>query len=154
MSGFTKNNVKGSNCNEMLPNDDGSLNVNAVIVDEHEGGKQKEVKSVFGEVSSVAVGATVDVVTFIIPIGWEFFLQRVEYSGNNIGTFELYVDGGIIGRERTWFNGPLSDAFEFSSDLKSGLQLNAGQQLTMKVNNFRPSLGDFEGRIHGVLQEV
>lgn len=150
MSGLTKRNIKGSNCNEVLPNDDGSINVKAEIVDSIS--VNKETTNVFGQSLLLASGADDIIVSYIVPLAKTFFLQAVEYGGQNIATYEVLVDGIVVARKRTWFNGTLSDAFDFESYGNQGLELSAGQEIELKVYNFRPDAADFEGRIFGILQ--
>lgn len=149
MSGFSKKQLTGSNNNEVLPNTDGSINV--VIT---EGGNQvpTEIQSFFGDVSAVPSGATVNILTFTVPVDKEFFLQRIEFGGQNIALYEAVLDGAVIDRKRTWFNGDLSSSFEFATDSKDGLKLTTGQVLAVRVQNFRPEIADFEARIHGILK--
>lgn len=134
----------------MLPNADGSINVKAEIVS----GTivEREVVSEFGHADAVPSGATVTIVSYTVPVAKKFFLQRVEYGGNNVATYELLIDGAVQQRERTWFNGPLSDEMNFSSSPREGLEIASGKIVLVRVENFRPSVGDFEARIHGSLE--
>lgn len=150
MSGLSKRNIKGSNCNEMLPNDDGSINAKVEIVDSIS--VNKEALNVFGEVLLLASGASDMLVTYIVPLGKILFLQLVEFGGQNIATYTVLVDGTVIARRRTWFNGNLSDDFDFESYGNGGLKLEASQTVELQVENFRPDVADFEGRIFGTLQ--
>lgn len=103
--------------------------------------------NVFGEVSAVASGATVSVVTHTVPVGKTFLLELVEFSGENIADYELFVDGVKQAKKRTYFSGALSGEFFFGA-----LTVTSGKVIDLKVENFRPSSADFEGRILGVTQ--
>lgn len=150
MSGLTKRNIKGSNCNELLPNDDGSLNVKAEIVDSVSA--NKETVNEFGQVLLLASGANDIIATYNVPLTKVFYLQAVAFGGENIATYEVLVDGVVIDRKRTWYNGNLSDQFDFESYGSQGLKLNAGQVVELQVFNFQPDVADFEGKILGILQ--
>lgn len=152
MSGLGNKQVKGSNCNEILPNEDGSLNVKAEIVDSLN--NSVEVISHFDEAVGVASGATETIIEYTVPTNKKFYLQRIEYSGQNIATYEAYGDGNLIGRERTWFGGNINDMMEFSSDPKTGILFVAGSVVSLRVINFRPYVATFEGRIQGILQDA
>jgi len=149
MSSFSKKRLTGSNMNEMLPNTDGSINV---VVTEGGVTVPTEIQSYFNEALAVASGATQNIISFTVPPTKEFFLQRIEFGGQNVAEYEALLDGSIINRKRTWFNGNLSDQFEFATDSKDGLKLIAGQVLEVRVSNFRPDPANFEARIHGILK--
>jgi len=102
--------------------------------------------NIFNAISSVASGATNDIVTYTVPVGKTFALELVEFSGENIANYIIYVDTDIVAYRRTWFGGSISGEFTFE-----GYRIAAGKVITLKVNNFRPSSADFEGRILGGL---
>ena len=107
--------------------------------------------STFGTASSVASSATAVVATYTVPVGKTFFLQRVEASGNNIATYSVEAAATEIAKKRTWFGGNISpDDFVFAGPSVKGVEYAAGTTIELKVTNFRPSVGDFEGRILGV----
>lgn len=150
MSSLTKRNIKGSNCNELLPNDDGSLNVKAEIVDSITA--NKETINEFGESLLLASGGNAIIATYIVPLSRTFYLQFVCFSGQNIATYEVLIDGVVIDRKRTWFNGNLADQFDFESYGNQGFKVEAASVIELKVHNFRPDAADFEGKIFGILQ--
>lgn len=121
-------------------NADGSINMRVT-------GGNGEVVTIFSEISSVASLSTSTIVSYIVPVGKTATLNRIGFGGNNIATYEVEINSTIEDRKRTWFGGDLSGVFEFISSNASGVPLVAGDQVTLKVTNFRPSIGDFEGRI-------
>ena len=105
----------------------------------------------FGTASSVASSATAVVATYTVPVGKTFFLQRVEASGNNIATYSVEAASTEIAKKRTWFGGDISPGdFVFAGPSTKGLEYAAGTTIELKATNFRPSVGDFEGRIFGI----
>lgn len=108
------------------------------------------VKSFYNETLAVAIGATENLVTYTVPAGKVVYILKVDISGSNIATYDIFVNGSKIGRKRTYFGGDYSDTLEFGSSASEGLKLNVGDIVTVDVTNFRPSVGDFEARLQVV----
>lgn len=121
-------------------NPDGSINIMIT-------GGNGDVSNIFNEINSLASLAISDIVSYVVPEGKTAILDRIEFSGNNIAIYEVEINSTIEARNRTWFGGDLSGVFEFRSSNSSGIPLSAGDEVVLRVNNFRPSVGDFEGRI-------
>jgi hypothetical protein len=128
-------------------NADGSINV---IVESVPSTNSTTV-STYNEVVAVAANATVQLVTYTVPVGMQAVLQRCPVSGDNIARYDLMVDGVTVDTLRTMFGSDQSQMFDFTSGNDSGLILNAGQVVKIQVFNPRPYVGTFEGRIQ-VLQ--
>jgi hypothetical protein len=107
-----------------------------------------EVKNIFNEISAVASGATVDIVSYTVPAGKSFFLESVEFDGQNVAEFSVEVDGEPIGKRRTHFAGGLSGQSFFGL-----FEIGEAKTVKLKVENHRPSVANFSGRINGVLDE-
>lgn len=122
-------------------NPDGSINVNIVLAG------NGVSKNIYNEVSSVASSTTTSIVTYTVPLGKKATLNLVEFTGSNIGTYEVRVNGSNIAKKRTWFNGNMSGEFNFSSFPNHGIILSAGDIIRLRVTHDRPMVGDFEGRI-------
>ena len=103
-------------------------------------------KNVFGEQTSVASSSSVNIVSYTVPAGKTANLLLAEFSGNNIATYEVLLNSVVIARKRTWFNGPMHGEFLFLIG-NDGTDLSAGDNLIIKVYNFRPTVGTFEGRL-------
>lgn len=99
-------------------------------------------QSKFGEVLSVASGATSLVVSYQMPVGASGFLQSVEMSGDNIATYDIKLNGVTIARKRTGFGGSFCEIADFSA-----MALVSNDLVQIYVFNFRPILGNFEARI-------
>lgn len=121
-------------------NPDGSINVNVLTF-------QGIYRSTFNEISSVSSGSLTNIVTYTVPAGKFAYLQRIDYGGTNIATYEIWVDGIKINKRRTYFSGDLSGSLQFDSTISNGYLLTAGQILYLKVIHDRPIVGDFEGRL-------
>lgn len=105
------------------------------------------VISVYNEVSAVASSATVVLNTYTVPLATEAVLQRIEIGGQNIATYEVFVNAIKIDRKRTYFGSNLSTEIVFDATSSSAYTLSAGDVLQVKVTNFRPTPADFESRI-------
>jgi len=116
------------------------------------GGGSGEVTNTFGLVTSVAASTSTSVVSFTVPVGKEFFLQHIEASGTNIAQYDVFMDAARIARKRTFFGGAFNTEFFFVQTNNKGLKFIAGEKVELKVEHFRSMVGDFEGRIVGILE--
>jgi len=111
-------------------------------------GVEGEVTNIQGSVSSVASAATVSIVSFTVPVDKVFFLSLVEFNGNNIADYEVFRDATKLARKCSYFGAPLYGEFFFDA-----LRFIEGEKVELKVTNFRPEVGDFDGRILGRLDD-
>lgn len=105
------------------------------------------ITNVFDEVGPVASSTTTTVVEYTVPTGKTFFLALVEFSGENIATYEVYIDGVRKRKKNTYFGGPLFGDFWFRE-----LEVSAGKKIELRVVHDRPESGLFSGTIMGVEQ--
>lgn len=104
--------------------------------------------NLYNEALSVASGVIdQSVISYTVPIGRTFYLMLVEFSGENIANWSIFVDNIKIGVKRTYFGNSLWGDFFFKN-----LPVPEGVKIELKVANFRPDPADFEGRILGVLE--
>lgn len=125
-------------------NADGSLNVN--IVDAPSTIPER-VHNQFNETPAVPNGVETLVVGYSIPSAKSGKLQRVEFSGENIASFTVYLNGVKIAKKQTYFSGPLNGEFNFTGFTEEGPLLSQGDLVELKVIHNRPSPGSFAGRI-------
>jgi hypothetical protein len=78
-------------------------------------------------------------------------LTRVEFSSSNIATYRLYIGGTVQSLTHTWFNGPMSDAWDFSIPTLGGLLVPAGTLIKVTAQHNRPAPCNFNARIGGIL---
>lgn len=109
------------------------------------------VSSMFADLTDVASGIDSTIIDYTVPSGNVFYLSKVEFGGSNIAEYELLIDAVASARKRTNFGAPLSDQFDFMTSANIGIRLESGQNIKVNVNHQRPSSGDFEARILGVL---
>lgn len=137
--------IKGSPSGNLLDvNADGSINV---VVESTSGGT---VVNTYNEVS-VASRSTLQIVTYTIPVGKTALLQRSAVSGDNIGRYDLFINGVVQDTARTMFGGDLTQMFDFTDGIGSGLPLNAGDVVTVQVNNPRPTAANYNARVQVVV---
>ena len=108
----------------------------------------KDSRNIFNKIFSVASGATASIVSFTVPGGKIFFLDLVEFGGENIANYELFIGNSVEAKKRTYFSGPISGEFFFNSFI-----VDENIKIELKIQNFRPDTADFEGRILGVLDD-
>jgi hypothetical protein len=101
----------------------------------------------FNEITNVASGSTLVVVQYTVPPTKTFFLTQVEFSGENIATYEVYINNIRKGKKDTYFSGALYDDFFFNN-----LEVAAGIKIELRVTHDRPDTADFAGRILGGLE--
>lgn len=101
-------------------------------------------KNVFNAVSSIASGSNTQVVVYTVPAGKTFFLDLIEFSGQNIATFQVVVNSSVEAQKETYFSGPLYGEFKFEK-----LKFTSGDVIELKVEHQRSETGDFNGRILG-----
>lgn len=106
------------------------------------------VKNFYDEVASVPTGTPVSVSTYTVPVGAKAWLLRVEATGGNVATYEVFVNGEKVAKRRTYFGADLTTEFEFASaPAGKGIPLQAGDVVLLRATHQRPDVCDFEGRI-------
>jgi hypothetical protein len=130
-----------------LKSRNGALNVR--VVNKHH--ELNSPISFFGEVTNVLPSTPTQILSYTVPAGEIFDLTRVYYSGDNIGQFDITLNGNLIGRSRTYFGGALNGTEEFGDYDESGLRCVAGDIIAITVNHSRPYTGNFDARIEGVV---
>lgn len=125
-------------------NQDGSLNVNIVPSTST---SDNVVRNLYGEANAVPSGELVTITSYMVPPGKATLLQKVQCSGENLGKFQILVNGTAIGTQRTYFGGDLNCQFDFTTGQENGLVLSSGTTVSVTILHNRPYLGDFEARI-------
>lgn len=128
--------------NKLSVNTDGSINV---VVTSGGTPIPKIGKNIFNEQLAVASGSTVNLVTYTVPVAKIMVLERIYVSGDNIAKYYIYLNGAPFDLGRTSF-AELNTDFIYSST-EQGYKLIAGDIVLVTVNNFRPDVSDFSGRI-------
>jgi hypothetical protein len=101
--------------------------------------------SYFNEVTSVAGGSTVTLLTYIVPVGKKLSFKSAHLSGDNIARYEISIDSQPILKARTYFT-------RYNDDLNLyGLTVNSGSTISIEVNNYRNSISAFNATIFGEL---
>lgn len=103
--------------------------------------------SVFNEIFSLATSSTGTIISHTVPALAINYVTKIEVSGTNIATYDVYINGLPFARRRTYFGGSLGESIDIAGDSAAGYKLAAGDVLEIKVTNFRPSAGNFEARL-------
>lgn len=124
-------------------NADGSVNVNIVSapVTGH------TVVSKYNEVSSVASGVQTTIVSYTVPALKTAILERIDTAGQNVGRYDVFVNGVAFDTQITYFGGSFNALFEYSTGTSDGFTLNAGDIVAVKILHTSVFVGNFTGRI-------
>lgn len=114
--------------NQATVNADGSLDVHVV------GGTNSANLSAYAESDNIAIGASVDVLTYTVPMGQTLKLNRINLSSDNISSFLITVDGITNGVIRLSYGTSYNASFNYE-----GLELAAGTVLVVNATNFSPN---------------
>lgn len=136
----------GNGAYEAKVNPNGSFDVNIV----NSTNINEQVVSYFNKANAVVSGLETIIVSYTVPSLKTSKLQRVEFSGDNIGTYKLYKNGIQIGEKNVWFNGPMFGEFNFLGTTEEGPEFITGDIIELKVIHNRPNLGSFSGRIQAI----
>jgi hypothetical protein len=129
--------------NQLVVNSDGSINV----IVESTPSPNTTVVNTYNQLASVASGATVNIVTYTVPVSKQSVFQKATFSGENIARYDLLINGSPQDTARTMFGGDLTGEFNFTTGNDTGLVLAAGTTISVQVYNVRPTAAAFEARI-------
>jgi hypothetical protein len=133
--------IHDSDGDELEVNNDGSINV-VVTANANASGLKK-----YNEVIAVPSNVETTVVTHTAVGGRQTFLQRVDTSGDNIAKYRVKVNGVTIDMKRTMFGEDLNCDFVFNGEANPGLEVAAGDIISVTVVNPRSGTSDYNGRI-------
>lgn len=95
---------------------------------------------------TLASGNTATIVQYTVPASKTLNLELIEFSGENIARFFIEIDGVKEAQKRTYFASNYSGEFLFNK-----LRVDENILIRLRVENFRPSTANFDGRILGEL---
>lgn len=102
--------------------------------------------TVWNEITAVGANIESTVVTYIVPLGKTAKIQLIDIDGDNIAIYKVKLNGSTIAKKHMWWIPGLTGQFSFGQ----GLELSAGQTLSVTVIHERPAVGSFNSRIQGV----
>jgi hypothetical protein len=150
VEGKTADSVKVGDGTEIIEvNPDGSINVNLV----QSQSSNEEVKNVFASINNVVAAAETTIVAYTVPVNRVAYLQRVEFSGANIGRYRLYVDSVSIASKRTHHGSGLSGEINFIGGSKEGLFLSSNTLVQLRIQHSRNPINEFDGRVQ-ILEKI
>lgn len=133
----------GDGKDELAVNDDGSINIVAVL------GPGASGESFYNEVTSVANSVLTNILTYTVPPATTGKLNTVDVSGTNIAEYQIWVNEGIVDKKRTYWSGPMNEIFNFNGSIS----LVSGDVVRVRVIHIRPFVGDFNARLT-VIEQV
>lgn len=143
---------------QLKVNSDGSLNVLANIVTGFVNFVEEYVNE-FAEALAVPTATPTDIIEYTVPTSLPaktFRLYRIIVGGENIATYNVYLNGVLKSRYRSAHGGPLTYEFNYcNGDPESfdgrGPKLLAGETVRIEVTHNRPTAGAFEATVQGLL---
>lgn len=129
---------------------DGAINVNVISTTPS---FPQETLSLYSEISDVAIGAEVTVLTYTVPLDQTLYLNRVLISSDTIAVMDLQFDTVTNARKRlsyTLFN----ETFDYSLNGNiGGYRLPPGTVVTVIGRNLsQGSIANFNATLQGVQQ--
>jgi len=103
--------------------------------------------NIYNEITNVASGVKTTIVSYTVPFGKTGILERITTSGDNVGRYDVYLNGSSVDTQRTYFGGNFNALFEFITGTGDGFVLSAGDIITVTILHTRPFVGMFESRI-------
>lgn len=138
--------IQDDDGDELEINPDGSINVNIVNAQ-----TANVIKNTYNEASAVPSGVETTIVTYIVPlILTSAILQRVSVSGENVGRYQVFVNGVVVDTRRTYYGGEFNTYFEFSIGAGDGYTLAPGDTVAVKILHDRVFAGNFQARIQAL----
>jgi hypothetical protein len=108
---------------------------------------ESATNNVYNSVPVVVSGVDTLIVSYTIPVGFKGNLLLIEYSGENIARYQVSLNSVVMATRRTYYGSSLSDHFFFATGSGGGLPLVAGDNVSLRVLQVKPSSAAFEGRI-------
>lgn len=97
-------------------------------------------------------GADADILSYTVPPGKTLYLAYGQASGQNLGRFDLTVDGILKDRRRTFWGGDFSVEFNFVHPGRFGFPVAPGSIVKIRARHDNPVSGIFEAKLSGVLK--
>lgn len=101
----------------------------------------------FNAIDDVPPDIETEILLYTVPVGKSLSLSEVEGSGENRGTYTLYLNGVPLARQRTWW-GKFNMHMPFS-----GYKALANDEISLTILHTSDSDAPFDGRIIGALQD-
>lgn len=124
-------------------NGDGSIDVNII----NSVSSKENIVEVYDEINDVLKDIESTILTYIAPVSKKSYLQFIEASGGNIAKFWIEINDIKKRTKRTYFGGQLNVVFQYGSSSESGLKINEGDIVKLKVEHYRPEPCMFEGSL-------
>lgn len=99
----------------------------------------------YNEVLAVAGASTAKIITYVVPVATTLKLKTVQVSGSNIAEYTVKIDGVVKAKKRSYFT-DYDRKFELT-----GINVEAGETITVEVDNYRSSSADFNATLIGTV---
>ena len=105
-----------------------------------------ETSLFYGEIVNLAVGATNNVVQYIAPSGNPKYVQKIYFSGSQVGTATIYKNGDEILKIRL-SPATFTEVLDLATGSAFGIKLIAGDIIIVEAINNSTNLADFNTSI-------
>lgn len=137
--------IIGTNGNILEPNSNGSINVVEAAAP-----VPLTAQNPTNEISSVASGITTTILTYTVPTGKTASLNKIFASGENIGRYDVLLNGTRIDTNRTYWGSGFNTSFDFTTGFSQynylGYPLNTDDVVTVTILHVQPQLSQHEAR--------
>lgn len=132
----------GDGDNFLTVNADGSINVR------FSEGDLKIIRSFYSQASGIESDTEVSVLSYTVPSGKSFYLQRINVAGDNKAEYKVKVNNQTMDRKFTSLL-QFNETFDFHSGTEAGLMFNAGTTITVTAKHSNSGTGIFNVRLQG-----
>lgn len=102
----------------------------------------------FNQINAVPSGILTSIISYTVPVAMNLRLQKIFCSGDNISKYSVYINAILIDINRTFFGSELNTVFNYIGSDNIGYQLVSGDIIEVKVIHNRPSISDYNAKIH------
>lgn len=132
----------GDGDNFLTVNADGSINVRFSEDD------NQIIRSFYSEAQGISSGTEASVLSYTVPSGKAFYLQRINVAGDNRAEYKVKVNGQTMDRKFTSLL-QFNETFDFHSGTQAGLLFSAGTTISVTAKHSNTGTGVFNVRLQG-----
>jgi len=104
--------------------------------------------NVYGDVTAIAIGASVDVVSYTVPVGKVFVLNFAEGSGCSVSEYSVLVNSAVITKRRTAHGN-----YDFVSPF-GGAEFVAGSVIKINASNTSGKINEYDCKLVGSIKDA
>jgi len=102
----------------------------------------------YGDAIAIAIGASVDVVSYTVPVGKVFVLNFAEGSGCSVSEYSILADSAVIAKRRTAHGN-----YDFVSPF-GGAEFVAGSVIKINASNTSGKINEYDCKLVGSIKDA